>query len=68
MAQNRVFDCHNDSIVERNYSVNDRQYETLAFNQQLSNNGHRKTGEAKNQTNNPWFICEWFIHYTMSAP
>ena len=67
IAENRVFDCHNDSIVERNYSVIDRQYETvwfcLAFNQQLSNNGHGKTGEAKNQTNNPWFITEWFIHY-----
>ena len=64
IAENRVFDCHDDSIVERNYSVIDRQYETvwfcLAFNQQLSNNGH---GEAKNQTNNPWFITEWFIHY-----
>ena len=67
IAENRVFDCHNDSIVERNYSVIDRQYETvwfcLAFNEQLSNNGHGKTGEAKNLTNNPWFITEWFIHY-----
>ena len=67
IAENRVFDCHNDSIVERNYSVIDRHYETvwfcLAFNQQLSNNGHGKTGEAKNQTNNSWFITEWFIHY-----
>ena len=27
-AENRIFDCHNDSIVERNYSVIDRQYET----------------------------------------
>ena len=67
IAENRVFDCHNDSIVERNYSVIDRKYETvwfcLAFNQQLSNNGHGKTGEAKNQTNNPWFITGWIIHY-----
>ena len=71
IAENRVFDCHNDSIVERNYSVIDRQYETMwfcsAFNQQLRNNGHRKTGEAKNQTSNPWFICEWFTDYTTSA-
>ena len=29
IAENRVFDCHNDSIVERNYSVIDRQYETV---------------------------------------
>ena len=29
IAGNRVFDCHNDSIVERNYSVIDRQYETV---------------------------------------
>ena len=49
IAEIRGFDCHNDSIVEPNYSVIDRQYETMwfcsAFNQQLSNNGHRKTGE-----------------------
>ena len=67
IAENKVFDCHNDSIVECNYSVIDRQYETVwfcsTFNQQLSNNDHGKTGEAKNQTNNPWFITEWFIHY-----
>ena len=29
IAENKVFDCHNDSIVERNYSVIDRQYETV---------------------------------------
>ena len=29
IAENRVFDCHNDSIVERNYSVIDRQYEIV---------------------------------------
>ena len=29
IAENRVFDCHNDSIVERNYSGIDRQYETV---------------------------------------
>ena len=29
IAENKVFDCHNDSIVERNYSVIDRQYETM---------------------------------------
>ena len=29
IAEKMVFDCHNDSIVERNYSVIDRQYETL---------------------------------------
>ena len=29
IAENRVFDCHNDIIVECNYSVIDRQYETV---------------------------------------
>ena len=29
IAENRVFDCHNGSIVECNYSVIDRQYETV---------------------------------------
>ena len=29
ISENRVFDCHKDSIVERNYSVIDRQYETM---------------------------------------
>ena len=29
IAENKVFDCHNDSIVECNYSVIDRQYETM---------------------------------------
>ena len=29
IAENKVFHCHNDSIVERNYSVIDRQYETM---------------------------------------
>ena len=29
IAEIRVFDCHNDSIVERNYSVINRQYETV---------------------------------------
>ena len=30
IAENKVFDdCNTDSIVERNYSVIDRQYETM---------------------------------------
>ena len=29
ITENRVFVCHHDSIVERTYSVIDRQYETV---------------------------------------